>query len=352
MTLPPRRTPAILGASGYIGQHFVRLLATHPWWDDPILVGSPRTAGRRLEEVWQLPDAPPSGWGAQRLVSAGPAALARQGVSLAFGAMPSGTAGRVESECARRGIRVFSNASDHRRDPKSCLLIPEVNGERIDPRRTVPSIITNPNCSATGLALALAPIVRALRPRTVHVATYQALSGAGYPGVASLSITDNVIPYIEEEEEKISWETGQLLRDFPASSRRRSFPIVAQCARVGVRDGHLEAVTVTCDGTAALSSLRAAWRSFSPLERLELPTAPLPPVVVRDEPDRPQPLRDRWAGTPERARGMAVTVGRLRWERPFLRFFVLSHNAVRGGAGGSVLNAEFVERRRAAAGVS
>jgi aspartate-semialdehyde dehydrogenase len=201
--------------------------------------------------------------------------------------------------------------------------------------------VTDPNCSAAGLVVALAPLVELLRPRAVHVATYQSLSGAGYPGVPALTITDNVVPFIRDEEEKLAQESARMLgvlrrgRVVPVT-----FPIEAQCARVGTREGHLEAVTIEATRTPSLAELERAYRTFDPLARLDLPTAPHPPVIVRPEDDRPQPLRDRWAGVPERARGMAVTVGRLRWSLPYLRFFVLSHNAVRGGAGGSVLNAE------------
>ena len=230
-------------------------------------------------------------------------------------------------------------------DSRVPLLIPEVNADHLNliPRRSSPRsiLVTNPNCSTTGLVLALAPIWGLLAPRTVHVATYQAVSGAGYPGVPSLSITDNVIPFIREEEEKVQQES---VRIFGRRQGRAITPspvaFVANCVRVGTRDGHLEAVTVEASRRPQLDELGNAWRSFDPLHGLELPSAPCPPVELRSEPDRPQPLRDRWAGSPARARGMCAVVGRVRWNPPFFRFFVLSHNAVRGGAGASVLNAE------------
>ncbi len=336
---------AILGAGGYIGQHFVRLLADHPRFASPLLVGGERSEGRRLEELWQLAEAPPAALASERLRRGTPAGLARSGVRVVFSALPSGTAGAFESELVRRGVSVFSNASDHRMDAGLPLLVPEVNAAHLGllprPRPGRGILVTNPNCSAAGLVVALAPLVPLLRPTALHVATYQALSGAGYPGVPSLAITDNVVPFIREEEEKVEQETSRMLGRLVAGRiRPLRLPTVVHCARVGTREGHLEAVTVETRRRPTLSEILGAWRSFDPLAGRELPTAPHPPVVLRAEPDRPQPLRDRWAGEPARARGMAVVVGRVRWSPPYLRFFVLSHNAVRGGAGGSVLNAE------------
>ena len=348
----PRLPVAILGASCYIGQHFARLLADHPSFELVSLTAGEHSEGKRLADVWQLAEAPPPGVADFVLRTRGPAQLAREGVRLAFSALPSGPAGPVESELVRRGVSVFSNAADHRMDPRVPLLVPEVNGDHLGllPRarsgRGV--LVTNPNCSTTGLVLALAPVAELLRPKVVHVATYQALSGAGYPGVPSLAITDNVVPFIRHEEEKLEQETARIL-----GTRRGSrvvplpTPVLAHCARVGTREGHLEAVTVEALHRPSRSEVEDAWREFDPLGGLALPTAPHPPVEVRGEVDRPQPLRDRWAGTPPRARGMAAVVGRIRWEPPYLRFFVLSHNAVRGGAGGSVLNAELALARGA-----
>ena len=345
------QTPtAILGASGYIGQHFARLLADHPWFAAPELVAGERSGGKTLGEVWQLAEPPPPALEGIRLRPASPAQLARRGIKVVFSALPSGLAGALETELIRRGVSVFSNAADHRRDPGVPLLVPEVNAGRLraigrpSPGRGL--LVTNPNCSAAGLVVALAPVVELLGPRSVHVSTYQALSGAGFPGVPSLTITDNVVPFIREEEEKVEHESALMLgRDRGRRVLPWPPPIVAHCARVATREGHLESVTVEARRRPERSRLEDAWRAFDPLGGLGLPTAPSPPVVLRDEPDRPQPLRDRWAGAPVRARGMAVTVGRVRWTPPYLRFFVLSHNAVRGGAGGSVLNAELAVRQ-------
>ncbi len=345
MTEEPQIPCAILGASGYIGQHFARLLADHPTFGRPLLAASERSVGRRLADLWQLAEAPPAALATAELVRSTPSSLARAGVRVVFSALPSGTAGPVETELVRRGISVFSNASDHRMDATVPLLVPEVNADHLALTSRRPRgrglLVTNPNCSAAGLVVSLAPIVPLLRPRAVHVATYQALSGAGYPGVPSLAIADNVVPFIRDEEEKMRDETARIL------GRRRGLrvapldlPVIAQCARVATREGHLEAVTVEATRRASLDEVERVWREFDPLAAEDLPTAPRPPIELRAEPDRPQPLRDRWAGDPARARGMAVVVGRARFDPPYLRFFVLSHNAVRGGAGGSVLNAE------------
>jgi aspartate-semialdehyde dehydrogenase len=340
---------AILGAGGYIGQHFARLLADHPLFGPPVLVGSERVVGRSLEETWRLSDPPPAGLEGSRYVERSPSQLVREGVEVVFGALPSGVAGRIESECARRGISVFSNSADHRMDPKAALLVPEVNphhlGRSRRPRGTG-LIVTNPNCTATGLVLALTPWMPLLDPEWISVTTYQALSGAGYPGVPSLAIQDNVVPFIDGEEEKVALESAHIL-DLGSAERRGpgSTRFLVQCARVAVREGHLEAVTLRARRRPTVRALGSAIRSFDPLGPMDLPTAPHPPVLLREEKDRPQPLRDRWAGSPARARGMAATIGRVRWEPPFLRFFLLSHNAVRGGAGGSVLNAELAFRK-------
>ena len=340
-----RLPTAILGASGYIGQHFARLLADHPFFAPPALVATERSEGRTLADVWQLAEPPPANLAETKLSAGRPGALAHEGVRVAFSALPSGTAALIESELTRRGVAVFSNAADHRMDPHVPLLVPEVNADHLGlvkphgPRRSV--LVTNPNCSATGLVLALAPVRDMLAPRAVHVATYQSLSGAGYPGVPSLAITDNVVPFIRDEEEKIREESARIFgRRRDRSIIPSPVPFLAHCVRVATREGHLEAVTVEATRRPELAELEQAWRSFDPLHDFDLPTAPCPPIELRREADRPQPLRDRWAGHPVRARGMAAVVGRIRWSPPFLRFFVLSHNAVRGGAGASVLNAE------------
>jgi aspartate-semialdehyde dehydrogenase len=336
---------AILGASGYIGQHFARLLEDHPSFGVPVLGAGERSGGRTLNDVWQLSEAPPAVLAEARLERLTASALARGGVKVAFSALPSGTAGPFETELVRRGISVFSNAADHRMDPAVPLLVPEVNADHLRlaarPRGGRGLLVANPNCSTTGLVLGLAPLLPLLRPRAIHVTTYQSLSGAGYPGVPSLAITDNVVPFVREEEEKVARESARILGSRRGSRvRPLPMPFVVHCARVGTREGHLEAVTVEATQRPRHAEIERALRTFDPLAGHDLPSAPHPPIEVRSEPDRPQPVRDRWAGSPPRARGMAVVAGRIRWEPPYLRVFLLVHNAVRGGAGASVLNAE------------
>ncbi|MCI4327232.1 MAG: aspartate-semialdehyde dehydrogenase [Thermoplasmata archaeon] len=334
-----------MGASGYIGQHFARRLARHPAFADPLLLAGDRSVGRRLDDVWALDVPVPPELADRRFVARTPRQLQAARVNLAFGALPSGHAGPLESELLQRGIAVFTNAADHRRDAGVPLLVPEVNADHLrvlggrDSRR--PPLVANPNCTATGLVLALAPVWDLLAPAAVHVTTYQARSGAGIPGLGAAELSANVIPHIAGEEEKVAVETAVLL------GKRRgrrvvpsAVPILVHAARVPTRDGHLEAVTVVARRAPSESSLRRAWTEFDPLARLPLPTAPHPPIQLATEDDRPQPALDVWAGTPASARGMAAVVGRIRWSAPHLRFFVLTHNAVRGGAGGSVLNAE------------
>jgi aspartate-semialdehyde dehydrogenase len=301
--------------------------------------------GKRLEDVWVLDEPVPPELTGRRFLARTPRRLRSDGVDLAFGALPSGTAGSLESELARRGIAVFTNAADHRRDPGVPLLVPEVNADHLgllDGRAQPGSpIVANPNCTATGLALALAPVWDLLDPAAVHVTTYQSRSGAGIPGLGAKDLAENVVPHIAGEEEKVAFETANLLGN--RRGRRvipTPVPFVIQAARVPTRDGHLEAVTVVARRAPKELTLRRGWTAFDPLARLPLPSAPHPPVLLRAEDDRPQPRLDVWAGTPARARGMAAVVGRIRWSAPHLRFFVLTHNAVRGGAGGSVLNAE------------
>ncbi|MGC2289889.1 MAG: aspartate-semialdehyde dehydrogenase, partial [Thermoplasmata archaeon] len=252
---------AVLGASGYIGQHFARLLARHPTFATPLLVGGERSEGQRLEELWQLTEEPPPELAAEPLRPLSPAQLQSAGVRIVFSAIPSGVAGPVETECRRRGIHVFTNAADHRLDPDVPLLVPEVNaghlrvlGARAYGRAL---LVSNPNCTATGLVLALAPVWKLLDPKVVHVTSFQALSGAGFPGVSSLSIADNVVPFIPHEEEKVAEESNRI---FGAARNGRIIPnrvpFLANCARVAVRDGHLEALTVEARRRPTAAALR------------------------------------------------------------------------------------------------
>jgi aspartate-semialdehyde dehydrogenase len=345
---------AVLGATGNIGQRFVGLLQDHPLFEIAALCSSERKVGGRLADFWRLEDVSlREGVGGMELGPIDPKGLARRGVRAAFSALPADAAVDLEADAARAGIGVFSNASAHRMDADVPLLVPEVNPDHVglvERQATYADggfITTNPNCSITGLALALKPLVDAFDVSVAHVSTYQALSGAGYPGVPSLDIVGNVVPFIENEEEKMRREAKKILG---AWSRGAVVPspvdVWANCVRVPVREGHLEAVSIPLESDVAAEDVAKALASFrGEPQRRKLPTAPKAPILVRSERNRPQPLLDGMAGEPARARGMAATVGRIRVVDRTLRFFVLSHNTIRGGAGGSVLNAELAARR-------
>jgi aspartate-semialdehyde dehydrogenase len=322
-------------------------------FDVAVLTASERKVGGRLSDFWRLDGASlDPDIGAQELQPLDVKLLARAGVRAAFSALPSDLAGEFETDAARSGIRIFSNASSHRMEADVPLLVPDVNAdhlalvERQSAFESGGFIVTNPNCSVTGLVLALKPLADALDFNQVHVATYQALSGAGYPGVSSLDIEGNVLPFIEHEEEKIRREAKKLLGSRSEEIVSSEIDVWANCARVAVRDGHLEAVSIPVREDVGPEEIVAILSTFrGEAQRLRLPTAPERPVLVRPEKNRPQPLLDRMAGEPERARGMAATVGRIRVTDRVLRFFLLSHNTIRGGAGGSVLNAELAHRK-------
>ena len=343
----------VLGATGTIGQRFVSLLQDHPIFEIVALCSSERKVGGHLGEFWRLEDVPldPDVAGME-IESLDVKRLVRAGIVAAFSALPSDVAVELEVDAARAGVKVFSNASAHRMEADVPLLVPEVNPDHValvERQRSFAGggfLVANPNCSITGLVLALRPLADIFEIGSVHVATYQALSGAGYPGVSSLDITANVMPFIEGEEEKMRREAKKILGAWSDGIVPSAIDVWANCARVPVRDGHLEAVSIPLAQDVSSQDVARILSSFrGEPQRRKLPTAPEWPVIVRTEEDRPQPLRDLRAGEPARARGMAATVGRIRVADRVLRFFVLSHNTLRGGAGGSVLNAEMAHRR-------
>ncbi len=339
------RTVAVLGATGTVGQRFVSLLADHPWFRLTAVTGSDRSVGQRYGDAvrWHVgADIPP---GVRDMV----VAPSRAGLDaeIVFSALPASEADAIEEEFARAGHHVFSNARSHRMDPDVPLLVPEVNPAHarvLAAQRRLRgwsgSLVTNPNCSTIHLVLVLAPLQRRFGVDGLVVTTMQALSGAGYPGVPSLDAVDNVVPFIDGEEEKMAAESQKILGDLDgATFRPAPFALSAHCNRVAVRDGHLETVSLRLATRATREQLVDALASFrgAPQER-GLPTAPRCPVVVRAERDRPQPLLDR-----DVERGMATVVGRIR-EDPVLdwKFVLLGHNTIRGAAGASVLNAELL----------
>lgn len=336
----------VLGSTGAVGQRFVELLADHPWFVLTAVTASEASAGRRYGDAcrWLLSSDMPSDLADMVVDETAPGI----DCDLVFSALPGGLARSVEEAFAAAGYGVFSNASAHRQDTDVPLLIPEVNPDHLslvaDQRAgrgwERGFIVTNPNCSAVMLTMALAPLQTAFGLRSILVTTMQGLSGAGYPGVSSLDALDNVIPFIGGEEEKLSLEPRKMLGKVGEKGvELAEFAISAHCNRVPAREGHLETVSVAFERQASAEEILAAWRDWFPLpQRLKLPTAPQPPIVIRPEPDRPQTRLDRDAG-----RGMTVSVGRLRaCEILDAKFVVLGHNTIRGAAGASVLNAELM----------
>jgi len=339
----------VLGATGAVGQRFVQLLENHPWFRITALAASERSAGRPYPEAatWRLDTPIPEAAREMTVTRCEPGL----DCDLVFSGLDSSVAGPIEAAFAAAGYAVVSNSKNHRMDDDVPLLVPEVNADHcgiIDYQRKRRGydrgfIATNPNCSTIGLTMALKPIVDHFGIRQVAVTTMQALSGAGYPGVPSLEILDNVLPYIGEEEDKMERETLKLLGKYQDNRIRNAGIVVsAQCNRVHVQDGHMECVSVGLEEKTDTKRFAEALRSHrGQPQELGLPFAPEHPVIVRDEPDRPQPRMDRDAEN-----GMAVTVGRIR-PCPVLdmKFVVLSHNTVRGAAGTAIMNAELLRTR-------
>jgi aspartate-semialdehyde dehydrogenase len=325
----------ILGATGMVGQRFIQLLENHPQFEITAVAASDRSQGKTYGEActWRLNGEMPN---AVRSLPVQPPAPPLD-CDLVFSSLPGDIARETEGSFANAGFPTISNSSAFRMDEDVPLLIPEVNHQHLDlltrQRQRYTSggyIVTNPNCSTIMLALALAPLHASFGVTSTVVTTMQALSGAGYPGVASLDIIDNVLPHISGEEEKIETETTKILGPLAVS---------AQCHRVNVADGHMAAVRVNFKRKPELRELREALSEFRSLpQELRLHSAPANPIVVRDELDRPQPKLDRDAGN-----GMTITVGRLREDTVMdYRFVVLSHNTIRGAAGAAILNAELL----------
>lgn len=336
----------ILGATGMVGQRFIQLLEHHPQFEITALAASDRSQGRRFDEActWRLDSEMPA-YVRSMIVQSPQPPLDCQVI---FSSLPGDIARESEGAFAAAGYIVISNSSAFRMDADVPLLIPEVNHahlslvekqqQRDDRQRGY--VVTNPNCSTIMLALALAPLHERFGVNQAVVTTLQALSGAGYPGVPSLAISDNVLPFIDGEEEKIEQETLKILGDFREQAiSPAEMKVSAQCHRVNVSDGHMAAVRVKLNQQASKEDLRDAFASYTSLpQELKLHSAPAKPIVVRDEADRPQPRLDRDAGE-----GMSVTVGRIQPDNVLdFRFVALSHNTIRGAAGAAILNAELM----------
>jgi aspartate-semialdehyde dehydrogenase len=334
----------ILGATGMVGQQFAKFLQNHPWFEIAWVGASDRSAGKPYREAtgWRLDGAMPANVQHLEVQECKPVNAPR----LVFSSMDASVATEIEREFAQAGHVVVSNSRNHRMEPDVPLLIPEVNPDHL---KIIPhqqrvrgwkgQIATNPNCSTIVLAMALAPLKQFGITRVVAT-TMQAISGAGYPGVASMDINANVIPFIGGEEEKMQQETQKILGDFAGESLRPlNAKVSAHCNRVAVVDGHTVTVSVEFERKASKDDVIHALVNFRSLpQERKLPSAPPQPVIYLEENDRPQPRRDV-----ERERGMAVFVGRMR-ECPVLsyKFVAMGHNTVRGAAGAAVLNAELM----------
>jgi aspartate-semialdehyde dehydrogenase len=344
-----QRTVAVLGATGTVGQRFISLLAGHPWFKLTAITTSERSAGKRYADAvhWHLPEPMPDSVANMQLEPT----RADIDADLCFSALPADAAQEHEAALARAGHHVFSNASTHRMDADVPNLLAEVNFEHVkalvkqrESRKWTGSIVTNGNCTAIHLTLAIAPLHRDFGIEQLLVTTMQSISGAGYPGVPSLDVLDNVVPYIGGEEEKVVEETQKFLGGWGANGfTPAQFPMSVHCNRVLVRDGHTETVSVRLTGSPSGRAVTESLRRFKGRpQELSLPSAPKHPIVVRDEQDRPQPLLDR-----DTERGMASTVGRIRQDPVLgLKFVVVGHNTIRGAAGASVLNAELLVAER------
>ena len=337
-----KRKVAVLGATGMMGQKFVQLLSHHPWFEVSAVAASDRSVGKTYassigsRKEANLPD------DLGELVLTEPKPQALDDPDLAFSALPAEVAGSVEEEFAKAGMPVFSNASSHRMDQHVPLLNPEVNPEHAmmveEQKRKMKTdgfIVANPNCTTAILTLSLKPLHDKYGLETVIVSSMQAVSGAGYPGVASLDIMQNVIPFIRNEEEKVENETNKILGTM---SKPAGIIVSASCNRVPTLHGHMESVFAKTRSAATPSEIVNELREFSGTpQQLKLPSAPEHPIVVREEEDRPQTRLDVDEGN-----GMTVTVGRVRRDLALngVKYMALGHNLVRGGAGCSILNAE------------
>jgi len=348
-----RRNVGILGATGAVGQRFIQLLANHPWFNITWLAASDRSAGKTYAEAcaWRLDTPLPKHIAEMVLEPNTPEGSSVELPRIIFSSVDAPIARELEPRFAAAGCAVISNSSAFRMAPDVPLVVPEVNVDHFEvieaqaTRKTSGGfLVTNPNCCAIGLVLPLAPLHQRFGIEKLFVSTMQAVSGAGYPGVPSLDILGNVIPFIKSEEEKLQEEIGKLL----GLTDGRGFqpleaPVSAMCNRVPVLEGHTECVSVKLRKPATREEVLAAWAEFQPLsgkghEGLHLPSAPLSPVEYAPEDTRPQPRLDLMRGN-----GMATTVGRLRPCNLFdWKFTLLSHNTIRGAAGAALLNAEIL----------
>ena len=336
----------ILGATGMVGQRFIQLLEHHPWFEVAWLAASDRSAGKAYGDAvkWRMKTPLPQHMAEIKVSPAAPQGAPK----IIFAALDAEIARELEPQFAEAGGAVISNSSAWRMHPNVPLVIPEVNPDHLSlidtqtwRKHSGGYIVTNANCSAIGLVLALAPLHRQFGIEKLFVTTMQAVSGAGYPGVPSIDILGNVIPFIKNEEEKMEIETRKMLGTVKGHEvQNAEFGMTAHCNRVAVEDGHTESVSISFKKKATAEEIVHAWTSFRSVpQELKLPHAPTAPVLYDSRQDRPQPRFDV-----DRGNGMSSTVGRLRpcglldW-----KFTVLSHNTIRGAAGAALLNAELLK---------
>ena len=341
-----KRKVAILGATGAVGQRFIQLLQGHPWFQITVLAASARSAGKKYKDAcpWLMETELPKEIAELSVVNADVASVEQAGeIDLVFSSLPGDLADSVEAQFGAL-YPVFSKASAHRMDKDVPLIIPEVNPDHIEMVKLQQKlrgwkgfITTDPNCSTIQLAITLKPLMQ-FGLKQVMVSTMQALSGAGYPGVSSLDIIDNAVPFISGEEEKMESEALKILGKYNNGNLQNAdFQLSASCNRVNVKDGHLESVFIKLEQDPTLADIEEAFVKFQgEPQSLKLPSAPTNPIVVRHEQNRPQPRFDRDAGC-----GMSVVVGRIRKD-PIMTFkyMCLGHNTIRGAAGGGILSAE------------
>jgi len=343
-----KRKVAILGATGAVGQRYIQLLQGHPWFRIEVLAASERSAGKKYCDAcnWLMESNLPKEISDMTVADATVDAVKKAGnVDIIFSSLPGHLAGPVEEEFAAE-YPVFSKASAHRMEKDIPLIIPEVNPDHIalipiqkKNRGWKGFISTDPNCSTIQMAMSLKPLT-VFGLRQVMVTTMQALSGAGYPGVPSLDIIDNVVPFISKEEDKMETESNKILGTFNGKTvENADFVVTASCNRVNVKDGHLESVFVKLEEEPSLADVEEAFSKFKgDPQKLRLPSAPENPIVVRKESNRPQPRYDRDTG-----HGMSVVVGRIRKDPIMsLKYMCLGHNTIRGAAGGGILSAELM----------
>jgi aspartate-semialdehyde dehydrogenase len=344
-----KRIPvAVLGATGSVGQRFIQLLNDHPQFEVVKLTASDRTVGQKYGHAchWILQQQMPD-WAYSMDIH--PTDPGKTAVPLVFSALPADIAGEIESAFARGGTLVCSNASAHRAESDVPILLPEVNPDQADIlpvqrrlRGWSGGIVTNANCTSTGITVALKALIDAFGLKRVFAVSMQALSGAGYPGVPSLDIIDNVIPLIKGEEEKIEIEPRKMLGHVQADEiKPADLVISAHANRVAVTDGHMVCLSIELDQkTSVREAIQTLHSYLAPEISRDLPSAPKPVIIVRDESDRPQPRLDRLYG-----KGMSTIVGRIRPDPLFdIKMVVLSHNTIRGAAGGSIYNAELLAK--------